>query len=172
MTDVSAWLSKFESALAQRDEAALRALFHVDGHWRDVLASGWRIRTVSGVDSIVRELPRAEARNFRLDPARTAPRPVKRAGEECVEAIFRFETAQGIGAGVLRLKGEKAWTLLTALEDLKGHEEGVGERRPKGWSYSRDFGGPNWLDLQKKKARFEDAEPAVLVVGGGQAGLS
>jgi len=171
-TGVSHWLGKFESALAGRDEAALRGLFHADSHWRDVLGCAWRIRTVSGVESIVRELRGAEARDFRLDANRTAPRAAKRAGEECVEGIFRFETPQGVGAGVLRLKGDKAWTLLTALDELKGHEEGVGERRPKGWTYSRDFGGPNWLDLRKKKAGFEDAEPAVLVVGGGQAGLS
>ncbi len=171
-TSVGHWLASFENALARCDDAALRELFHADSHWRDVLACAWHIRTVSGVESIVRELRGAKARNFRLDASRTAPRAAKRAGEECVEAIFSFETPQGAGAGVLRRKGEKAWTLLTALEELKGHEEGVGNHRPKGWSYSRDFGGPNWLDLRRKKVQFEDAQPAVLVVGGGQAGLA
>jgi hypothetical protein len=166
------WLASFEHALTARDDVLLKSLFRPDSHWRDVLACTWRIRTVSGIEPVVRELKSVAARGFRLDGARTAPRHATRAGERCVEAIFRFETPQAFGTGVLRLKGEQAWTLLTAMDELKGHEEEVGERRPKGWSYSRDFGGPNWLDLRKKKARFEDAEPAVLVVGGGQAGLS
>jgi NADPH-dependent 2,4-dienoyl-CoA reductase/sulfur reductase-like enzyme len=169
---VSHWLGKFEGALARRDEAALRELFHADSHWRDVLACSWRIRTVSGIDAIVRELKGIEARGFSIDPARTAPRHATRAGERCVEAIIRFETKEGVGAGVVRLKDEKAWTLLTALHELKGHEENIGARRPKGWTYSREFGGPNWLDLRKQKSRFEGEEPAVLIVGGGQAGLS
>jgi len=169
-TSVSHWLAKFEAALPAGDGIA--ELFHLDGHWRDVLALTWRIRTVSGAKAIQDELRGIAAHGFRIDPHRTPPRHAMRAGEQCVEALFRFETRDGIGSGVLRLKGEKAWTLLTALDELKGREEHVGGRRPKGWSYSRDFAGPNWLDLRNKKARFDDATPAVLVVGGGQAGLS
>src|SRR5256885_1921405 len=48
----------------------------------------------------------------------------------------------------------------------------VGRRRPQGQAYSRDFAGPNWLDLRKHSSLYEDREPTVLVVGGGQAGLS
>ena len=66
----------------------------------------------------------------------------------------------------------KAWTLLTALDELKGHEETVGRARPSGQSYSRDFRGPNWLDLRKAAQAYADRDPDVLVVGGGQAGLS
>ncbi len=66
----------------------------------------------------------------------------------------------------------KAWTLMTALEELKGHEEHVGRARPHGESYSRDFRGPNWLDLRKQASAYTDRDPTVLVVGGGQAGLS
>ena len=100
-----------------------------------------------------------------------------RAGTRAIEAIFRFETAQGRGSGVVRLTAErrrasKAWTLLTALDEIKGHEERIGKARPTGQSYSRDFRGPNWLDLRKAAAAYADRDPAVLVVGGGQAGLS
>ena len=42
-------------------------------------------------------------RAFRIDPDRTAPRHVTRAGTSAIEAIFRFETAAGRGSGVLRL---------------------------------------------------------------------
>ena len=99
-----------------------------------------------------------------------------RVGRRAVEAIFAFETAQGRGSGVLRLtagaEGTKAWTLLTTLDEIKGHAERTGKARPTGQSYSRDFRGPNWLDLRKASAAYADRDPAVLVVGGGQAGLS
>ncbi len=78
-----------------------------------------------------------------------------------IEAIFKFETAEGRGSGVLRLTPDagggdtlKAWTLLTALDELKGFEETVGRARPDGAAYSRDFRGPNWLDLRKAAAVY------------------
>ncbi len=175
------WLARFEAALGARDAARLRDLFDADSHWRDVLALTWRIRTWSGWEALVEHLLKhaahAAPRGFGVDPNRTAPRLVTRAGTQCIEALFRFETATGHGSGVLRLLPStshepKAWTLLTALDELKGHEEHTGRLRPTGQSYSRDFSGPNWLDLRKAAAAYADREPAVLVVGGGQAGLS
>src|SRR5437762_3756002 len=172
------WLARFESALAGGDARLLRGLLVSDCHWRDVLALTWRIETLSGSDAVASALRihagRARPSGFRTDPERTPPRHVTRAGTKCIEAIFRFETAQGWANGVVRLLPgeEKAWTLLTALDDLKGHEESVGHRRPQGAAYSRDFAGPNWLDLRRAAARYDDRDPTVLVVGGGQAGLS
>jgi len=174
------WLARFETALGSRDRQLLKTLFQPDSHWRDVLALTWRIHTASSMEKVTSELLSHAAgmrpSGFRTDPERTPPRHVTRAGTKCVEAIFRFETSIGEANGVLRLvegDGEpKAWTLLTALHDLKGHEEHVGRRRPQGQAYSRDFSGPNWLDLRRAKARYDDRDPAVLVVGGGQAGLS
>src|SRR5437764_9830501 len=98
------WLGRFEHALGSGDAAALAALFRADGHWRDVLAFSWRIRTASGAQAIGSELsleaPLARASGFRTDPERTAPRHATRAGAKCIEAIFRFETAAGPGSGV------------------------------------------------------------------------
>ena len=177
------WLAQFERALAEPDDVLLKTLFHPASHWRDALALTWDIRTVNGLDAILGELKahvgRANPTGFRIDPHRTAPRHVTRAGTSAIEAIFRFETAAGRGSGVLRLipdanDGEtlKAWTLLTALDEIKGFEEQVGSSRPKGESYSRDFRGPNWLDLRKSAAEYVERDPVVLVVGGGHAGLS
>jgi cation diffusion facilitator CzcD-associated flavoprotein CzcO len=177
------WLAQFESALAQPGGGLLKTLFHPDSHWRDVLALSWDIRTISGADAILRELNahagRAVPSGFAIDPDRTAPRMVTRAGTNAIEAIFKFETAIGRGSGIVRLIGDanddnalKAWTLLTALDELKGFEEQLGAARPRGEAYSRDFRGPNWLDLRKSAAEYVDRDPVVLVVGGGQAGLS
>ncbi|MBN9486970.1 MAG: NAD(P)/FAD-dependent oxidoreductase [Alphaproteobacteria bacterium] len=179
---VADWLAQFERALSG-DGEKLATLFHADSHWRDVLALTWSIETVSGCDTIVRVLKasthQVKPTGLAIDPDRTAPRRVLRAGAEAIEAIFKFETSAGRGSGVLRLTPDagsngtmKAWTLLTSLEELKGHGEQVGKARPHGESYSRDFRGPNWLDLRKASAAYTDRDPTVLVVGGGQAGLS
>jgi cation diffusion facilitator CzcD-associated flavoprotein CzcO len=182
-TIVEHWLTQFESALAKSDTTLLEALFHPHSHWRDVLALTWDIQTVNGLQDIVVALKahaiRARPTGFTTDPKRTAARQVMRAGTSAIEAIFKFETVEGHGSGVVRLTPDaddrdtaKAWTLLTALDEIKGFEEQVGRARPKGQSYSRDFRGPNWLDLRRSAAEYADRDPAVLVVGGGQAGLS
>jgi putative flavoprotein involved in K+ transport len=177
------WLAQFEAALSDGDEAALKALFHSDSYWRDVLALSWNLQTLNGADAILKELPalarRALPKNFAIDPDRAAPRRVTRAGTPSIETIFKFETAVGRGHGIVRLIPDaadgnqpKAWTLLTALEELKGFEEQLGSMRPRGQAYSRDFRGPNWLDQRKASNEYADRDPVVLVVGGGQAGLS
>src|SRR5206468_5613932 len=66
----------------------------------------------------------------------------------------------------------RAWALMTALEELKGFEEPLGHRRPSGAAYSREFGGRNWADRRAAEQEFADREPAVLIVGAGQCGLS
>jgi hypothetical protein len=180
---VEDWLRQFEAALKGADGKALEGLFEPDCHWRDLLALTWTIDTIEGRAAVAAGLTRhaAQARpsGFEIDPGRTPPRSVTRVGRPAIEAIFRFETAQGRGSGVLRLTSSpgdeatpKAWTLSTTLEELRGFEDRLGRSRPTGQAYSRDFRGPNWLDLRKADAAYADRDPAVLVVGAGQAGLS
>ncbi|MBR1207568.1 MULTISPECIES: NAD(P)/FAD-dependent oxidoreductase [unclassified Bradyrhizobium] len=177
------WLVQFEDALAGPDDVLLKPLFHPESYWRDVLALSWNIQTVNRAFAIIEELPaharRSAPHDFRIDAERAPPRRVMRAGTNAIEAIFKFETAVGRGHGIVRLIPDaadgdrlKAWTLLTALEELKGFEEQQGNTRPRGQAYSRDFRGPNWLDLRKAAAEYADHDPDVLVVGGGQAGLA
>jgi putative flavoprotein involved in K+ transport len=176
------WLAQFEEALTRPDDGLLKTLFCRDSYWRDVLALSWNIQTINGADGILGELKTharsAAPRGFAIDPDRRAPRKVMRAGTDCIEAIFKFETKVGRGSGILRLIPDpadgklKAWTLLTELGELKGFEEQIGTQRPRGSAYSRDFRGPNWLDLRKASSAYADHDPTVLVIGGGQSGLS
>ena len=174
------WLAAFEAALG--NDGALEKLFHPDSYWRDVVALSWTLQTIAGRENILKALPvqaaSAAPRGFAVDPARAPPRRVTRAGTDCIEAIFRFETKTGRGDGIIRLIPDaadgnrlKAWTLLTALEELKGFEEQLGASRPRGQAYSRDFRGPNWLDLRTAANAYADRDPTVLVIGGGQSGL-
>ena len=178
-----AWLDAFERTLGTPDRAAHDNLFVAECFWRDVLALSWNLQTIAGRDAVARDLiafaPKAAPSNFKIAPNRAPPRWVTRAGTNNIEAIFTFETALGHGSGILRLVPDtadgdrlKAWTLLTALDELKGFEEQFGTSRPRGHAYSRDFRGPNWLDLRNASRDYSDRDPTVLVVGGGQAGLA
>jgi putative flavoprotein involved in K+ transport len=177
------WLVAFDDAMRRGDAAAAAELFVAGGHWRDVLSFTWHMQTVTGAAAIraafQETVAKTQARNFRIDPKRTPPRKVSRAGTDTIEAMFNFDTAVGRGDGVLRLVRDPrqpgrlcAWVLLTSLVELAGHEERIGARRPTGPSGIREFGGENWLDKRRKAAAYEDHDPVVLIVGAGQAGLA
>ena len=176
---VAQWLSEFNAALSACDRTALGKLFVEDCHWRDLLAFTWSITPHVGkkalVDGLVRAQPRTKASGFQVAAGRTPPRRVRRIGREVIEAIFEFETETGRGHGLLRLladQPQQAWVFMTSLEELKGYEEPIGDKRPDGDDYSRIFGGMNWDDMRKKEQAFADREPAVLIIGAGQSGLS
>lgn len=175
----SRWLKSFEQAVVHQDVEAATALFATDSHWRDLVAFGWHIETHSGPAAISafmrRTLPKTLPTRIRIAERRTPPARVRRAGVECIEALIAFETASGEGSGVVRLvpdKGElKCWVLLTSLDEIKGHERAIGRRRPRGEEWSGGFGSENWLDYHRRRLTYSDREPAVVVVGGSQAGL-
>ena len=178
------WLSAFGTALSTADAGALASLMHPDSHWRDLLAFTWHISTVSGPDDISTALADSaddlKPQSFSIDYDAAPPRMVMRGGrQDVLETIFRFTTKTGQCSGVLRMIADeadagrlKAWTILTALDEISGFEESIGTARPTGEAYSRDFKGPNWLDRRNIAIAYEDRDPEVLVVGGGQAGLS
>jgi putative flavoprotein involved in K+ transport len=178
---VEAWLSAFERAATANDIEALGRLFAEDSHWRDLVAFTWHIRTFSSRDAIRQafadRLAEVKPRSFSIAEGRTRPGVVTRAGTKCIEAIFCFETEYGRGSGILRLvpQAERTeftcWVLLTTLDEIKGHEEQIGPRRPRGEEWSGGFGTENWLDARRRTMAYEDREPSVVVVGGSQSGL-
>ena len=176
---VEQWLDRLDVALQSQSRTSLAALFAPDGHWRDLLAFTWSITPCQGAENIaasmVAKQSTASARGFAIAQGRTAPRRLQRAGIDVIEAIFQFETGLGRGFGVVRLLAAdpaKAFQLMTSLHELKGFEETVGKRRPTGEAFSRNFGGTNWKEQRIASQKYDDREPVVLVVGGGQAGLS
>jgi len=173
------WLSRFEASLCSGDREQLLDIFSADSHWRDLLAFTWNITPYVGAQQIVQGLLDAQASAqtsmFALDSSRTPPRRVTRTGVDVIEAIFGFESRAGRGHGIVRIladQPDRAWVLMTSLDELKGHEEPINGRRPSGQAYSRAFGGENWTERRQRERAFEDREPAVLIVGAGQAGLS
>jgi len=177
-----AWLSEFGAALESGDPARVAACAREDGYWRDMLSFTWDFRTFSGREEIETgmrtALAKVSVKAVRRSPDRTPPRLVKRNGRTCVEAYFDFDTEVGRSSAFARIMlddgdpmASRSFLLLTALQELHGFEEKIGDRRPSGVEYSQAFGGDNWLDRRIKDAQYADRDPEVLVVGGGQAGL-
>jgi hypothetical protein len=95
---------------------------------------------------------------------------------ECIFAFFRFETNLGRGRGIVNLTPAdtsgthwKAFTIYTCLQELKGHEERVMNRRPRGVENGET---KNWLDKRKEIETMENGEPTVIVIGAGHSGLN
>jgi putative flavoprotein involved in K+ transport len=169
---VQAWLADFESALAARDIDRVVAKFAPDGIWRDLVAFTWNIKTVEGHDGIADML---RARLADTDPSgfRARETPTDDGGG-VASAFIEFETAVGRGVGHLRLKGDLGWTLLTALDELKGHEEPTGSRRIRGAVHGSDPDGRSWAEkrAEQEASLGYSQQPYVVIVGGGQGGIA
>lgn len=173
---IDAWLEKFDRALASGDPEQVASLFVTDSFWRDLVAFTWNLKTVEGHDEIVAMLAARQSDAAAGGFART-----EEANETdgVVEAFIEFETRVGRGDGHLRIKQDddgvdRAWTLLTTLQELKGFEEPSGVRRPRGAVHGSDPDRRSWAE----KKEDEEAElgravqPYVLVIGGGQGGIA
>src|SRR6195952_4784361 len=145
------WTDALNAALAGGQAAALSELFVADSHWRNLFGISWYFATFSGNATVVRELlaraVEVPPTGFRIDPAALAPRHAVVAGRDVIEAVFRFESANGPGYGAVRLVrqpdgGAKAWTFSTSLD----FDAIVAARtRNASESHTRDFAGPAWL---------------------------
>ena len=87
---------------------------------------------------------------------------------------IEFETAVGRGRGHLRLRDGMAWTLLTTMDELKGHEEPRGAGRPKGAEHGADPDRETWLEQREREAASSatTTQPYVVIIGGGQGGIA
>jgi putative flavoprotein involved in K+ transport len=168
---VTAWLADFEAALAVRDVDRAVAKFATGSFWRDLVAFTWNIKTVEGRDGIADMLA---ARLGGTDPSNFRTREDATEDAGVVSAFIEFDTAVGRGVGHLRLRGDEGWTLLTALQELTGHEERKGASRVLGAVHGSDPDTRSWAE----KRADEDAslgyttQPYTLVVGGGQGGIA
>jgi putative flavoprotein involved in K+ transport len=168
---VDAWVAAFGQAFDAGDGAAAAALFAETGYWRDLLAFTWNITTSEGRPAIRAML---EARL-----AATAPRNLRVVDDATVEdgivsGWFTFETAQARGIAHLRLVGGLALTLLTSMEELKGHEEKKGRHRAFGTEHGVHQGRSTWLErrLEEEEQLGFAHQPYTVIIGGGQGGLA
>jgi putative flavoprotein involved in K+ transport len=169
--EIAGWLDRFEQALAAGDAVAAAELFGEDSYWRDLVAFTWNIKTLEGPEEI-RAMLEAQLGSVRPREWRTTEPPA--AADGVTEAWLAFETEAGRGEGHLRLRDGRAWTLLTALQELKGHEEPAGASRPKGVEHGANPDRLTWLEGREQEARQlgYDVQPEVVIVGGGQGGIA
>ena len=173
-TVVTSWLSDFENALTAGDIDAASGLFDDDSYWRDLIAFTWNITTVEGPagvrDLLSSTLSRVQPSGFAV--ADDLGEPTQDGG--VADSWIQFETAIGRGVGHLRLKDGKAWTLLTTMFELKGHEEPKGERRPKGAEHGANPDRQTWLERQQAEAEQlgHTVQPYTVIIGGGQGGIA
>ena len=127
-TEVEHWLERFDSALRAGDPTGAAELFATESYWRDLVAFTWNIRTVEGREGVADMLRAAWSMRSRVAGARPRSRRPPRASPTRGSIRDRGRAGQRPSSAV----AGRAWTLLTALEELKGHEERLGFRRPKG----------------------------------------
>jgi hypothetical protein len=176
------FVSSFNTALQRKNLLDVSLLFLEGGFWRDHLALTWQLRTLQGPARIYDFLKGAATSRdgFRIKKievdasnAVRAPKlaPVDADGEVMgVQFFLTIDTVIGTGLGLVRLVEEagqwKVFTLYTRLEELKGHEEAIYDRRPRGVEHGGKPGRQNWADRRAAAIDYTDgSEPAVIVVG-------
>ncbi|MGQ4601330.1 NAD(P)-binding domain-containing protein, partial [Nocardia sp. R6R-6] len=178
----SDWLEALQLALVSGTPDQIAGLFTSTGWWRDLLSFTWDLRTFHGRDALagavslwpaVRELT-----GFRL-PADGVPKAGNDdSGRATIESFIEFESPVAVGHGVVRLVHEdgswRAWTLLTAVQELKGHEESLTNwqslHEPQYTHVAVDR--VPWARERAIAAEFGGSQPPILIIGAGQAGLT
>jgi len=174
------WLSGFAAAIQAPSPDEVTATLTAECYWRDLLALTWDLGTYHGTAPIRALLDQHLAGAAVSDVVRVdeyGPRLVEGADGGVIEGFFTFQTPTAWCRGVAKLveaEGEwRAASVMTGMEDVKGHERALGTRRPVGPRHAPYANsGRNWKDVRAGEVAFEDREPAVVVLGAGQGGLS
>ncbi|KAI9841981.1 MAG: hypothetical protein M1837_007547 [Sclerophora amabilis] len=186
---VSEWVSSFNDIVGGSDASRISKLFMRNSYWRDHLSLTWDFHTMTGPDNIASFI-RSQKKGCRIksltvDRSSDVRKPTASALDyegsiKGMQSFVTLETDVGRGRGLVRLAQDaedggkwKAFTLFTTVQELKGFEEATGERRPIGVEHGELKGRRNWKDRRNAQENFEgDLEPAVLIIGCGQGGLT
>lgn len=169
-TAAAAWLKSLAAALASGSAADAADLFTEDCYWRDLLTFTWNVKTLEGRPAIAAMLTSQLAA---CAPDDFAVTQAESTADGAVEAWFTFGTATAHGAGRLRLEGGLCRTLFTMADDLIGHEEPRGRRRPQGLTHRADRARITWSEARTRDAAAlgRTRQPYVAILGGGQGGI-
>jgi putative flavoprotein involved in K+ transport len=169
---MTAFLGKFDAALAAGNVAAAVAMFGAESYWRDLVAFTWNIKTMEGRDQVrdmlAHCLKQAKPRDWRI-----AEGEVASEADGVLESWISFETEIARGYGLIRIKEGAIWTLLTTMVELKGHEEKAGFTRALGARHGVNPGAKTWKELRDEEAEKlgYETQPYVLIIGGGQGAI-
>jgi putative flavoprotein involved in K+ transport len=167
--DVEKWIKRFNISFASTKTIDLDSLFQQEFFWRDILCISWNLNTFETQQKVLNTLKQ----NKSVFPLKIEGYfDLKSLGEE-TECFLDLTSGIGRGKAYVRLKQDKAWTLLTTLEELRGHEEQRAERRIMGTRHGAHKDRRIWHEekqADEKSLGFTE-QPYCLIVGGGQAGI-
>jgi putative flavoprotein involved in K+ transport len=170
---VETLLARFDQALQAGKVEEAVTLFAAECYWRDLVAFTWNIKTMEGRDE-VRDMLAQRLADVKPRDWRVAEGEVATEAGGVTEAWIAFETEVARGYGLIRLKDDLIWTLLTTMVELKGHEEKAGFTRPLGAMHGVNPGAKTWKEEREDEAATLgiETQPYVVVIGGGQGGIA
>ena len=173
MGQIGQVLTNLGEALEASDVEGAVALFQDECYWRDLVAFTWNIKTMEGRDQ-VRDMLKACLARVKPSHWHVAEGETASEGGGVMEAWISFETDVARGYGLIRVKNEGIWTLLTTMVELKGHEEKAGFTRPLGARHGVHVGAKSWKELREEEAATlgYTVQPNTLIIGGGQGGIA
>ncbi len=165
-----AWLDRFSATPGAGGNTGQH--FSTDCYWRDLLAMTFNLITVEGREAVAAML--AARRDVALPTGWRLTSAALRDEDDLVEAWFAFDTKLGPAKGAVRLKHRVAHHVYTVLDDIVGHEEPVGRKRPMGVAHGAWRDRSTWADARRAETAALGAteQPYALIVGGGQGGLA
>ena len=170
---ITEMLGQLDESLQAGNMDQVLDLFEDDCYWRDFLTFTWNLITLEGKepirDMLDQRLDDVSPREWTVDPV-----PEPQTADGVTEGFIRFNTRVGYGNGHIRIRNGKIVTLLTTMDDLKGHEEIGRNSRPFGLvEGAEQIAEPTWGErreqMQSELGVSED--PYVLIVGGGHSGI-
>ncbi|KAF9269691.1 FAD/NAD(P)-binding domain-containing protein [Marasmius fiardii PR-910] len=173
---VQKWFSSFAKHVTASNVGSVTSLFAEESFWRDMLALTWDFRTFVGRDRIQDfltdrlQLSQIHSLKLREDGSSGLQQPAPDLA--WIQFMFDFKLGSvGNGFGIARLipQSDGSWRchcMYTNLEDLQNFPEQIGPRRNPEPNHGL------WEAQRKKEVAFEDREPTVLIMGGGQCGLA
>lgn len=181
------WVSRFNQFLRSSSDVSISQLFLKESYWRDQLALSWDYHTLQGPEKILSFFRSGPTRmkSAALDLSNSLRQPSISGFDAYgnvngVVSFLTVETDVGVGRGLMRLVQDledggawKAFTLFTAMHELKGYEETVKGNRPLGVEHGEKQGRKNWQERRKATENFDgDLQPAVLILGMSRTPLS
>jgi cation diffusion facilitator CzcD-associated flavoprotein CzcO len=171
----SDWLALFAKSISSGDIDSTLDLFIETCYWRDLLAFTWNFRTLDGptrIKNMLKErlgVTKPDGFSIKVDHLNG----VQNVAPDLlwVQSSFLFETEIGHCSGIVRLVPLPSGTwkchcLFTNLEDLKGFPEKLGHHRDPLPNHGK------WLSARQEELEFKDHDPPVVIIGGGQSGLT
>ena len=173
LTDTTqGFLDGFGQALSDGNIAAATDMFVDDCYWRDLVSFTWNIKTLEGKDQVA-DMLQAQLGATKPTGWTLAEGQVPTEEDGIVTAWIEFETELARCYGMVRLREDKIWTLLTTMVELKGFEEPKGKNRVLGAKHGAGKNRPTWAE--ERAAEEADlgygTQPYCVIIGGGQGGI-